>query len=118
MFIQCDPSHPVFEGFRVSKDYYTQFAGDLLQQVLARLPHLTWVEFDGYPSVQRKGRLMMRLLDETRAAGKKILWGPERGWTGDPEEDNDEVPQAEESEVPYEGQENGYSSQTVTVVAS
>lgn len=116
VFIQCDPSHPVFEGFRVSKDYYTLFAGNLLQQVLARLPNLTWVEFDGYPSVQRKGALMKRLLGETRAAGKKILWGPERGWTGDPE-DNDEVHEAVELEVPYEGQENSYSSQAATVAA-
>lgn len=117
VFIQCDPSHPVFEGFRISKDYYTQFAGDLLQQILARLPNLAQVEFDGYPSVQKKGTLMTRLFEETRAAKKKIYWGPERGWYGLPDEYNDEVNE-EELEVPYEGKENSYSSQTATVVAS
>lgn len=117
VFIQCDPSHPVFEGFRVSKDYYTDFAGDLLKQILARLPNLVQVEFDGYPSVLKRGTLMTRLFGETRAARKKIYWGPERGWYGLPEEHNDEVSENEELEVPYEGKENGYASQTAAVVA-
>lgn len=81
VFIECDPSHPVFEGFRISKDFYTNFAGDLVHQILERLPGLVQVEFDGYPSVQKNGPLMARLLEETRSAQKKILWGPERGWS-------------------------------------
>lgn len=81
VFIECDPSHPVFRGFRLSKDYYTVFAGDLLRKVLKGLPNLVQVEFDGYPSVQKDGDLMNRLLMETKLANKKILWGPERGWT-------------------------------------
>jgi hypothetical protein len=112
VFVQCDPSHPVFEGFRVSRDYYTQFAGELMQQILARLPNLVQVEFDGYPSVQRKGALMTRLLGETRAARKKILWGPERGWSNLYDDDAENVDEL----VPYE-QGNGVS-QTVTVMAS
>lgn len=115
VFVQCDPSHPVFEGFRVSQDYYTHFAGELMQQILARLPNLVQVEFDGYPSVQKRGALMTRLLEETRAASKKILWGPERGWS---KLSDDEVGEdVNELVVPYE-QGNGLSSQTVTVMAS
>ncbi|KKK15888.1 hypothetical protein P175DRAFT_0554303 [Aspergillus ochraceoroseus IBT 24754] len=81
VFIECDPSHPVFEGFRISEDFYSGFAGRLLQQILERLPSLTYVEFDGFPSVSKTGALMKRLLQEARAAGKTIVWGPQRGWT-------------------------------------
>lgn len=81
VFIEVDPSHPVFRGFRLSKGYYTHFAGELLQQVLNGLPGLAEVEFDGNPSVQKNGDLMRRLLREARLANKKIRWGPQRGWT-------------------------------------
>lgn len=88
VFVQCDPSHPVFEGFRISRDFYTEFAGNLLHQILQQLPGLVQVEFDAWPSVQKNGPLMSRLLSEVRAAGKKILWGPERGWS-DFDDDDD-----------------------------
>ena len=92
VFIECDPSHPVFEGFRVSKDYYTDFAGDLLSEVLSKLPNLEYVEFDAWPSVRKSGALMKRLMEEVRTAGRKIAWGPERGWTDyDGEEFSDDV---------------------------
>lgn len=117
VFIQCDPSHPVFEGFRVSKDYYTLFAGELMQQVLARLPGLVQVEFDAYPSVQKTGRLMSLLLQETRGAGKKVLWGPERGWSNS--DGNEEVNGSVDVDglaVRYDSQD--LASQIVTVLAS
>ncbi|KAB8069988.1 hypothetical protein BDV29DRAFT_41820 [Aspergillus leporis] len=88
VFIEVDPSHPVFEGFRISKDFYTDFSGELLHQVLSRLPNLDHVEFDGWPSVRKNGALMQRLINETKAARKKIAWGPERGWT---DFDEDEI---------------------------
>ncbi|KAJ5933886.1 hypothetical protein N7454_006215 [Penicillium verhagenii] len=83
VFVECDPSQPVFEGFRVSKEYYTEFSGRLLKEILERLPALKFVEFDAYPSVKRNGSLMTRLMKESRAANKKLLWGPEKGWTDD-----------------------------------
>ncbi|KAE8146180.1 hypothetical protein BDV25DRAFT_163000 [Aspergillus avenaceus] len=88
VFIEVDPSHPVFEGFRISKGFYTGFAGGLLQEILKRMPRLDHVEFDGWPSVRKNGALMQRLLHEVRAAGKKIAWGPERGWTDLDEEES------------------------------
>ncbi|KAF7592735.1 hypothetical protein BBP40_012566 [Aspergillus hancockii] len=87
IFIEVDPSHPVFEGFRISKDFYTDFSGELVRQVLSRLPNLEHVEFDGWPSVRKNGALMQRLINETKAAQKKIIWGPERGWTDFDEEE-------------------------------
>lgn len=80
VFLECDPSHPVFEGFRVSKGFYTEFAGEMLRDIIHRLPGLVNVEFDGYPSVRRYGSLMTRLLQETRTARKRIIFGPERQW--------------------------------------
>ncbi|KAJ5384852.1 hypothetical protein N7517_002763 [Penicillium concentricum] len=81
VFVQCDPSQPAFEGFRKSKDYYTDFCGKLLHQILERLPGLVQVEFDAWPSVEKNGPLMTRLLTETRDAQKNVLWGPDRGWS-------------------------------------
>jgi hypothetical protein len=87
IFIQCDPSHPVFEGFRISSDFYTGFAGGLVQKMLEQLPNLTQVEFDAWPSVQKNGALMRCLLSEVRSANKNIRWGPERGWNDWEDED-------------------------------
>ncbi|KAL2814538.1 hypothetical protein BDW59DRAFT_20983 [Aspergillus cavernicola] len=87
IFVEVDPSHPIFEGWRISKNYYSDFAGDLLQQILEKLPSLEYVEFDGNSSVLKSGALMKRLLHETKTAGKKIVWGPRRGWTNCDEED-------------------------------
>ncbi|KAH8693831.1 hypothetical protein BGW36DRAFT_383832 [Talaromyces proteolyticus] len=88
VFIQCDPSHPIFEGFRISNDFYTGFAGGLVRQILELLPNLEHVEFDAWPSVQKNGALMRRLLAEVRGAGKQIYWGPERGWNDWEDDDN------------------------------
>ena len=81
VFVECDPSQPIFEGFRISKEYYTEFSGRLMREILEHLPALDHVEFDAYPSVQKDGSLMSRLLAETQKAGLKVFWGPERGWT-------------------------------------
>ncbi|RAH40313.1 uncharacterized protein BO95DRAFT_448017 [Aspergillus brunneoviolaceus CBS 621.78] len=90
VFLEVDPSHPVFEGFRISRDFYTNFSGNILHEVLARLPNLEYVEFDAWPSVRKSGGLMKRLLHEARAARKKIAWGPDRGWTDYDGEEFDE----------------------------
>ncbi|KAL9118513.1 MAG: hypothetical protein Q9187_004943 [Circinaria calcarea] len=76
VFIECDPSHEIFNGFRIGKEFYTDFAGDLLRKVMARLPVLNQIQFDGYPSVSRKGQLMTRLLEEAKAGDIKVTWGP------------------------------------------
>ncbi|KAL4951993.1 hypothetical protein BDW69DRAFT_168769 [Aspergillus filifer] len=87
IFIECDPSHPVFRGFRISDNFYSDFAGGLLHDVLEKLPSLEYIEFDGNPSVVKNGSLMTRLLHEATTAGKKVVWGPQRGWTDYDKED-------------------------------
>ncbi|KAJ5232187.1 hypothetical protein N7468_005143 [Penicillium chermesinum] len=81
VFVECDPSQPIFEGFRISREYYTEFSGRLMREILEQLPALEHVEFDAYPSVKKDGSLMSRLLLETQKAGLGVFWGPERGWT-------------------------------------
>jgi hypothetical protein len=102
VFVQCDPSHPVFEGFRISKDFYTNFCGNLLHDILERLPGLVQVEFDAWPSVEKNGPLMSRLLTETLDAQKKVLWGPDRGWT-DSQNDRPEKHQLSDIDAAFDG---------------
>lgn len=72
VFVECDPSHDIFKGFRPAHDFFTNFAGNILMEILRRLPSLGEVQFDGYPSVSRDGPLMKRLIDEVKRSEKKI----------------------------------------------
>ena len=76
VFVECDPSHEIFNGFRIAKEFYTDFAGDLLSKIIVRLPSLNQIQFDGYPSVSREGQLMTRLLEEAWLANIRVTWGP------------------------------------------
>lgn len=90
VFVQCDPSHDVFKGFRVGKDFFTDFSGDILGDVIDRLPVLDEIQFDAWSSVSKDAPLMRRLLIEAKSNSKKIAWGPERGWDNDVERVTDE----------------------------
>ena len=72
VFVECDPSHEIFNGFRIDKAFFTEFSGGLLEGVLGRLPSVAWVELDGWPSVAREGPLVKRLLEVARLAGVKV----------------------------------------------
>lgn len=76
VLIEIDPSHNVFRGFRHNKDFFTNFAGNTLVEIINRLPTLEEVELDGWPSVRREGNLMMRLVEEAKKGKKRIIWGP------------------------------------------
>ncbi|KAL8903881.1 MAG: hypothetical protein Q9171_007251 [Xanthocarpia ochracea] len=80
VFLEVDPTSPVFKGFRLDWGFYTNFCGTLLRQVIERLSVLETVEFDAYPSVERDGALMTRLLEETKKGKKRVAWGREREW--------------------------------------
>ena len=75
VFLEIDPSHDIFNDFRRNKDFYTNFAGDMLVGIIKRLPTLEEVEFDGNPSVWG-GLLMKRLVEEAEIGKKRIVWGP------------------------------------------
>lgn len=73
VFVEVDPSHDIFRGFRVGKGFYTQFSTDLLEQIIERLPALERVEFDGWPSVMREGPLMRKLVDVARLMRRTVV---------------------------------------------
>lgn len=83
IFVELDPSHPVFARYRKSLDFYTDFCGDLLKDILTVMPQLKFVELDGNPSVQLKGPLISRLRQEAEEQHKVIKWGKERNWAHD-----------------------------------
>ena len=73
VFVECDPSHDIFYGFRIDRDFFTGFSAGLLEGVLQRLPSVVQVELDGWQSVEREGLLVKRLLEVARDAGVKVL---------------------------------------------
>jgi hypothetical protein len=81
VFVEIDPSHPVFARFRVSHGFYTDFAGNLLKDVLLAMPQIEFVQLDGNPSVQRDGPLVSRLRSEIETQGRTVRWSKERGWS-------------------------------------
>ncbi|KAM0804310.1 hypothetical protein BDR22DRAFT_790856, partial [Usnea florida] len=72
VFVECDPSHEIFNGFRIDRDFFTGFSAGLLEGVLKRLPSVVQVELDGWPSVKRDGPLVRRLLEVARDAGVRV----------------------------------------------
>jgi hypothetical protein len=84
VFVEIDPScHEIFRDFRLPHDLYTRFCTSLLQKILARVPSIVEIQFDGYPSVKKNGQLMSALFTEAMAVEKVITFGPERGWSDD-----------------------------------
>ncbi|CAF9936633.1 MAG: hypothetical protein ALECFALPRED_006905 [Alectoria fallacina] len=86
VFVECDPSHEIFDGFRIDRDFFTDFSGSLLMDVLQRLPSVAQVELDGWPSVKREGPLVKGLLEVARNAGVRII---EIGGKKEDDEDHD-----------------------------
>lgn len=80
VFVECDPSHDCFRGFRMDEPSFTDFAKSLLIQIISSIPSLEVIQFDGYPSVSKFDPLMSELLHVTKANEKRIAWGSERAW--------------------------------------
>lgn len=85
VYVECDPSDNAFKGFRRSEGFYENFSSRLLVSVLDELPENTAIEFEAYSSVKKTGAMMRGLLDIATQSKRRILWGPERGWTDGPE---------------------------------
>lgn len=77
VFVEVDPTLPVFARFRVSHSFYTDFAGCLLRDVLAAMPQVEYVQLDGNPSVRMDGPLVSRLRSEIEAHERIVRWGKE-----------------------------------------
>jgi len=76
IFVELDPSLPMFEKYRISPEFYTDFCGDLLRDVLVCMPQMTDIEMNGNPGVEIDGPLVSRLLKEAQARGKIVTLGP------------------------------------------
>ncbi|KAF2196803.1 hypothetical protein GQ43DRAFT_444787 [Delitschia confertaspora ATCC 74209] len=82
IFVEFDPaSHEVFEGFRVGKEFYTDFCLKLARDVVKRVPTVEEFQFDGWNSVKRSAPLLMALVKEGRELGRRVSWGDEAGWS-------------------------------------
>jgi hypothetical protein len=93
VFIECDPSNDIFKGFRRSDGFYEKFCRDLLDGVLAEMPWCGVVEFDAYTSVKKNGAMMHGLLEVATSKGRKLAWGPEKGWDdGEEKEEPPKIP--------------------------
>lgn len=80
VFVECDPSDGIFNGFRRADGFYEGFCRDLLDGVLAETPWLDSVELDAWPSVKQSGGMIQALLDVVAFQNRRVSWGPERGW--------------------------------------
>lgn len=76
VFVEVDPSQPDFEKYRISLDFYTDFCGDLLRDVLAAVPFVRFIEMNGNPGVDTNGPLVSRLVKEAEVKGKLLTLGP------------------------------------------
>lgn len=115
VYVECDPSDGIFKGFRRSEGFYESFSCRLLVNVLDELPKDVAIEFEAYPGVKKSGAMMRGLLDIATQTKRRILWGPERGWTDEPEKEEkptSDHPQLSDS-IPMEG----YAPHNVLVVA-
>lgn len=80
IMVECDPSDEIFEGFRLADGFYTSFCEVLLTTILFEAPSIREVEFDAYPAVPRYGPLVSGLVTLANDKGRKVSWGPLRGW--------------------------------------
>lgn len=80
VFVEFDPTNPIFAKYRISYDFYTNFCGNLLGDVLEVMPQLRYVELDGNPSVEINGPLVSRLREEALDAEKEVIWRKDAGW--------------------------------------
>lgn len=82
IFIELDPaSNPINREWLKYRSLYTDFCVPLVAKLYDDVPTLSDVIFDGYPSVEQDGDLMTAFLAQAREAGKRVSYGPERGWS-------------------------------------
>ena len=76
IFVECDPSTPMFKNFRKSQTFYTDFCGDLIDNLLKAMPQVAVVRIDGRQAVEKDGPLVSRLKQEIQSRRRSIEWGP------------------------------------------
>lgn len=100
VFVECDPGDNVFNGFRRADGFYETFSRHLLKNVLAELPQVEAVHFDAWSSVKKSGAMMQGLFDVALSSDRTIRWGPERGWSGGINDEEDRQSSSRMVQVP------------------
>lgn len=78
IFVEVDPaSDAVFEGFRQTSSFYTDFCVGLLRGFLQDVPSIAHVQLDCWLSIGKLSPLMTALKREAEMAGKGVTWGSE-----------------------------------------
>lgn len=113
VFVECDPSDNIFKGFRRSEGFYEAFSRKLLTEVLQEMPAVRVLEFDGWPSVKKSGKMMTMLLDFAAENNVAIEWGPERGWKDGVDDEPRTAFQKLDDSIP----ESGYGSTEFMLMA-
>ena len=75
IFVEMDPSIPLFDNHRVSETFYTDFCGLLLRNTLLATPQVKIVQIDGNTFVKKNGPLVARLRETTEKQGMTVTWG-------------------------------------------
>lgn len=78
VFVECDPSDAIYEGFRKFEGFYEGFCATLLDETLKRTSSVKVVEFDGYSAVKRNGAMMSGLAKVVSSHGKIVAWDSSR----------------------------------------
>ena len=80
VFVECDTSDAIYNGFRKGEGFYERFCADLLEAVLKDVSSIQVVEFDAWSAVKRNGDMISGLGEVVARFDKVVGWGPERGW--------------------------------------
>ena len=80
VFVECDTSDAIYNGFRKGEGFYERFSANLLEAVLKEVPSIKVVEFDAWSAVKRNGEMISGLGEVVARFDKVVGWGPERGW--------------------------------------
>ena len=70
----------MFEKYRISENFYTDFAGTLMTDVLRALPQVEYVDVGAYNFVDPWGPLVTRVLHAIKSGGRRLTWNEENGW--------------------------------------
>jgi len=83
ILVQIDPGDDIFHGFRGKgndKNTYNLYCVKLLNGILEQVPSLKTIELDAWAGVDKGSPLIFALANEVQKAGKRLVWGPLRGW--------------------------------------
>lgn len=74
IFIEVDPSHDIFKGYRIDDRFYTLFCGNLCEGIFEQMPSIETVDFEAYSFVKKDSTLVQDLVDSAEAEHKRVTY--------------------------------------------